>query len=289
MRPRTLCILPLMLSSVIAMLVNISMVVHILTRKKRRRDAVGWLITLIGISNIFSAMSYPMKAVTSRVVPHNSMVWATTTIMTVAMLAQIGFNIALAFERLQAAMKPLQYHIAANRRSLERRLTILVASVSMILAVASSTIGAVMNEDKVVFTTLSTSHIVRYILLTCIYYRLFMKMKMQNGVLSRMGRQTRSTCLSVRRGIFEERRNRQLSQYKNLFIGITTSYFILTLPMVVVLLVIKEMQSCDENGAALIAAVASLTLANFNMVFDASWYFYIVKRSSRLEPTAHGY
>ena len=271
----TYCFVSIASVSILTAAPNIYMVIQIYKNENQSFGA-GRMFTLIGVSNIACAFIMFIRVVLTANTPFPILsFFATCTI--VSFLHQLGFNVSLAYERLQVVKNGLAYHTSDAKKKLERKLSICVVISSTIIGVSSSTLRYTMGNMTFQLIPIATTRILGYITLCVIYIKLYFAIKAQNRTVAPTT--VEQGLPSIRNNDVIARRQKRLKHKKMFFIGITSSFFISNLTTMIIFLAIDKTTPCHTIEGILSTTSASLSL--LGMAFDPVWYFYMKRRSER--------
>ena len=238
----------------------------------------GLMFKLIGISNVACSIFVCFQAVMTDLTTSTVLVGINSFATIASFLLQLGFNVSLAFERLQVIRYPMKYHTAEAKRGLEKMLCLIVLVLSLILGASCSALRFILNNILITSISLAASRIAGYIILCILYCILYSVMKAHNQAIANTSAEQCKTSTSNREAIIKRRK--QLEHSKKFFIGITSSFFILNLPAMAIFFITDEYPSCNTVKGILCSVSIGLSL--FNMMFDSAWYFYMHRRSTRV-------
>ena len=270
------CFLVMSCFSMLVPLSNIYMVVHI-SRANNPSFGAGLLFKLIGLSNsvcgvVLTITTYMKMNKSILVFPYIQ------AILMVSFLFQLGFNISLAFERLQVVKHGIEYFTSQAKRRLEKKLTLCVISLSMLIGILCFSLRAIFNNLKFLLIPFAVSRILGYSMLCMLYTKLFFAMRSQNQAIAPTNPQhgepsiTNNEMITIRR--------KRLHHSKMFFIGIASSFLVCYLPIMLVTTIESELPACNSVNGILVTTALCFSFAG--MVFDSIWYFYMNRRSRRL-------
>lgn len=271
------CFVPVLCAAILVIISNLSMVIHIFKANYQSKFA-GFLFKFIGISNVASSVCMCAQAVLKQPRAPLPLKFIITTATMVSLLLQLGFNVSLAFERHQVIANAAKYHSINAKKHLGKKLSLVVFAVSMGLGIFFTTLKFHFKSILFLFIPVGVSRIIGYIILCVLYTKLYFAIKSSNKVLTNSSAEQGepSTCSNA----VIKRRKRQLEHSKKFFIGITSTFLVLNLPVTVAFFSIKdESLSCISKGG--IISLISIALSQFNMAFDTFWYFYMIWHSTR--------
>ena len=271
------CFIAVSFFSILATISNIYMVKHIFSSNIQSFGA-GFTFKFIGIANAVCAISISIHKLED--VKELLPVFVTASIAVVlSHNCQLGFNISLAYERLRIIKHANKYHTKESKKRLEKKLMLCVTSLSVLLAVLSSTLRFIWDKAMYLLIPLAVSRILGYIILCILYIKVYYAMKSQDLTIAPdSARQGEPSTSSNEMNI---KRRERLQHSKMFFIGITTSFLICNLPNMIVLFFVDNLPLCNTLKGALVTA--SICLSSCGMVFDALWYFYMDRRSKRMQ------
>ena len=268
------CSLSIAIISILTAAPNIYMVMQIY-KDENQSIGAGRMFTLIGVSNVACALSTTIHMFMTVNTPF-PVICLVSTCTTIFFLQQLGFNVSLAYERLQVLKKGLSYHTSDAKRELERKLSIRVFISSMILGIISSTLRFTLGNMMFKSIPLATARILCYIALCVIYVKLYFAIKSHNNKIATSTKQGEPSAVDNK---IIERRQKDLNHAKMFFTGITSSFFISNLPTMIIFLTVDHAPVCNTVEGILVTT--SINLSLIGMAFDAAWYFYMKRRSKR--------
>ena len=189
----------------------------------------------------------------------------------------LALNVAIAYNRFCAVSEPKRYSEEKERSRLQKRLIAIVVVTSIVSGVATWVVTGVVQRRMVRNWIEAASRFVAYALLCIIYVKIFRKVKAHN----------QSVASTVSAGNEEGRQKRDSDKIHEkylmkLFLGITVSFFIFNLPIMIIAPQFNEMTGCEAiQGKLLIAAVTFVVLG---MTFDPLWYFLLWRRIKKRQP-----
>ena len=269
------CSLSIAAISILTAAPNIYMVTQIYKNEDQSIGA-GRMFTLIGVSNVACALVMCIQAFMTVNTPFPVICFVSTCTI-VSFLHQLGFNVSMAYERLQVVKNGLAYHTSDAKKQLERKLSIRVFVLSMLIGILSSTLRFTLGNVIFLAIPLATTRILGYIALCIIYVKLYFAIKAQNRTIAPTT--VEQGPPSIRNNDVIARRQKRLKHTKMFFIGITSSFFISNLTTMITFLAIDKTPVC--NSVEGIVSTISVSLLLFGMAFDPMWYFYMKRRSTR--------
>ena len=269
------CSLSIAVIAILTAAPNIYMVMQIYKDEDQSIGA-GRMFTLIGMSNVACALitSIHMFMVVN---PPFAVIWFIAACTIASFLNQLGFNVSLAYTRLQVIKHGFAYHTSDAKKQLERKLSICVFILSMIIGILSSTLRFTLGNVMFLAIPMATTRILGYIALCVIYIKLYFAIKSQNQFIAPSSAEQGQPSTVVNEII--TRREKRQSLAKMFFIGITSSFFISNLPTIITFLAIRKTPLCNTLEG--IVSTTSLNLSLVGMAFDAAWYFYMKRRFAR--------
>ena len=272
------CTIPMLILLILAGSSNVSMVVHIIKFGNSSHGA-GCIFMLIGVSNATVSIFVCVQSIFRKMTVPAPATWFVSIVLTIAFILQMSFNVVLAVERLEVVSKPLKYRTQNAKKSLERKLCLVVVILSIIVGGTVSSLRLIFDNYLIMSASLSASRIIGYITLSVIYCKLYFAMKSQNSTVGEG--QVEQGGLSASNNHIIARRRERLEHSRRFFIGITMSFFVLNLPIMVTFLTTKERPHCTSTMG--IISNVSVMFSNLNMVFDTIWYFYMNRRAKHLQ------
>ena len=230
------CSMSVAVISILTAVPNIYMLVQIY-RNPNTSIGAGRMFTLIGVSNVACALLISIHKFMI-VTTSSPILWFVATCSVASSLLQLGFNVSLAYERFQVFKHGLAYHTSDARRELERKLSICVVISSMIIGISSSTLRFTLGNVMFLAIPMATTRILGYIALCVIYVKLYVTIKSQNQAITAITtEQGQSSIISTR---IVKLRQKRLKHAKMFFIGITSSFCISNLPIMIIFLTINK-------------------------------------------------
>ena len=270
------CFIVMSCFSMLVLLSNIYMVVHI-SRANNPSFGAGLLFKLIGLSN--SACGIVLTINTYLNIHKSILVFPyIQAVLVVSFLFQLGFNVSLAFERLQVVKHGIEYHTSAAKRRLEKKLAICVVSLSLLIAILCFSLRVIFNNLKFLLIPFAVSRILGCSMLCMFYVKLFFAMRSQNQAIAPSNPQHGEPSITNNEMI--KRRRKGLQNSKMFFIGITSSFLVCYLPIMLVTIILGDLPDCNSVNGILVTTAVCFSLAG--MVFDSIWYFYMNRRSRRV-------
>ena len=233
----------------------------------------------IGMCNVSFGIFAFIYSIVETVSAPLSIQWFTSTATVVSNFLHLGFNVSLAFERLQVIKHPMEYISVGAKNKLEKKLLLIVITSSLIIGFSCSTLRYVFSNVLIQSIPVAASRIIAYITLCVLYVKLYFAMKEHNQAVRPQSNETEQPTNNNNNEMIA-RRKKQLEHAKRFFIGITSSYFVLNLPTMIMFFLIEESPVCNTIKGILFTASNALSL--FNMLFDTMWYFYMDRRAKRL-------
>ena len=271
-----ICIYPLIITVILVIITNVLMVVHIFKANNSSLGA-GFTFKLIGISNVACGIFTCIHGLVTRLAATTFPVWINSFCTITSFLLQLGFNVSLAFQRLQVIRNPVRYHSKEAKKSLEKKLCLIVFVVSLILGASCTALRFLFDNILIMTILLAASRAIGYFIMCILYCKLYFAMKSHNQVMAeRSGEQGEASTSNSE--VIRKRRE-QLEHSKKFFIGITSSFFVLNLPTMGTFVTTDEYPTCSTIQGAL--SIASLGFSFINMIFDSAWYYYMHRRSTR--------
>ena len=252
------------------------MVIRIFKAKNSSFGA-GLMFKLIGISNVACCICLSIRWVPKSTSMPHPLLWILLAATMTAYFLQLGFNVSLAALRYQVVTNAIGYFSSEARRRLEKKVSLAVIAVSVLLGVFCTTMRYVLNNLWFLSIPLAISRIIGYIILSVLYIKLYFAMKSNAESVSAdsvEGDQP-TTC---NQSLVKIRR-KQLEHSKKFFFGITSSFFVLNLPTMALFFITNQFPNCTAWKGIL--SQIAIGLSCFNMMFDSVWYFYMDRQSTR--------
>ena len=270
------CILPIAILISLVIVANLIMIRHIYKSNNASHGA-GFMFKFVGISNVAFAIFTLIHSIVRTVVISVPIEWLASTAAVVSNFLHLGFNVSLAYERLQVIKHPMEYFSAEVKKKLEKKLLLIVCMSSMIIGCSCITLRYIFKNIMFQHIPLAASRIITYVTLCVLYTKLYYAMKEQNQAVAPQPNETEQPANSNNEMI--ARRKKQLEHSKRFFLGITSSFFVSNLPFMMTLFFIEEWPACNTIKGIFFAISGALSL--FNMLFDTIWYFYMDRRARK--------
>ena len=271
------CVVPFAILTLLVIISNLIMIRHIY-KANAASQGPGFMFKHIGMCNVSFGVFAFIHSIVQRVSAPLPIRWFTSTATVVSSFLHLGVNVSLAFERLQVIKHPMEYFSAGAKKKLEKKLSLIVFTSSLIIGSSCSTLGYIFKNISFHSIPLAGSRIIAYITLCVLYFKLYFAIKEQNQAVEPQSNETEQPTNNNNEMI--TRRKKQLEHAKRFFIGITSSYFALNLPTMIIFFFIEEWLVCNTIKGILFNISNALSL--FNMLFDTIWYFYMDRRAKRL-------
>lgn len=268
------CTIPQLSAALPATASNVIMVTYIYKYGNQSYGA-GYLFTLIGVSNILFCTFMSIEIASDHGQPSRTLKWFQLNSTMISFCLQLGFNIALAFERQQVTSKPLQYHTTDAKKQLERKLCLVVVILSLIIGFLSTTMAFLFNIAMILYIPVAVTRIAGYVILCVLCFKQFRSIEKNEAAIVETLENAEQTTTTNKEIIMQ--RKRKLVHTRKFLIGITTSYLLFNLPTMITFLAVDATKPCDSVKG--IASSVSSTFSFLNCVFDTVWYFYMDRRS----------
>ena len=266
------CMSPLMVLSGLAILLNLVMTVH-LYQAENPCVGVGLLFKLIGICNVACGVFISFRVVLKAVSTPLPLKWFVSAALMTSLCLQLCINVSLAFARLQVVKDPMTYRTREAKKSLEKKLSIAASLLSLIIGTSCSAMRFYFKKPAFNVIPLAVLRIIAYLSLCILYCKLYFSMKRQAQAIepniNEPGQRSSNEVV--------KRRRKQLKHKRKFFIGITSSFFVLNLPSIIVYFTTDELPPCTSVQRMIY--IVPIGLSFFNMIFDVLWYVYMYKRS----------
>ena len=272
------CTSPIAILIILVIISSIVMIRHIYKADNASHGA-GAMFRYIGMCNVSLCIFAPIYSIVEKAHAPNSIQWFASTASVIANFLHLGFNVSLAYERLQVIKHPMEYFSAEVKKKLERKLSLIVITSSLIIGFSCSTLRFIFKNISFKFIPLAASRILAYITLCVLYFKLYVAIKEQNQEVAPQSNETGQPTNNNNNNEMMARRKKQLEHAKRFFIGITSSYFVLNLPTMITFFLVEEWPVCNTIKGILFTTSNAFLL--FNMLFDTMWYFYMDRRARR--------
>ena len=237
----------------------------------------GFMFKFVGMSNVAFLIFTLIHSIVRTVVVSVPIEWFASTASVVSNFLHLGFNVSLAYERLQVIKHPMEYFSAEVKKRLEKKLLKIVCMSSLIIGLSCSTLRYIFKNIMFQYIPLAASRSITYVTLCVLYTKLYYAMKEQNQAVKPNSNETEQPANSNNE--MTVRRKKQLEHAKRFFTGITCSFFALNLPITMTLFFIEEWPACNTIKGIFFTTSGALSF--FNMLFDTIWYFYMDRRARK--------
>ena len=260
----------------IGFIANLAMLIQVF-RKWKTSGKGFFLYGCLSMCNLLSTLALLITPIAMRVDEGKinlSTILSASIVRFSTVCLNCGFNLAIAYSRMCVVTQPFKYSNPTALWRLSRRtaLTVVVVTIVSVVPVALGT--AISKMLTINIWALTIVLIITSILLCSFYWKLLRAYRKRNKEMIRV------LDVRVNKNIIENR-ERQERYLRRLFIGITTSFFVLNLPVMIVTKVssIYEVSLCDSTEGKL--KLFAYTCVIINMVFDPLWFSYILWRMKR--------
>ena len=263
--------------AIIAVSTNAAMVIHI-CKCGSSTNRANYMFKLIAVSNATYSICLCIQAALTKADVPLALVCFISTLTITSFHLQFGFNVSLALERYLFIANAVKYHSEEAKKRLEKRLSIVVFTLSFIIGINFSMLRFLLKNILFLTIPMAVSRIIGNISLCILYFKLYVAMKSQNQSI--VGISPEQGAPPISNNEMMARRMKHVEHSKRFFIGITSTFFVLNLPMMILFFITSDSLPCNTMRGIL--ALLCVCLSLFNMVFDSIWYFYMNRRSKRL-------
>ena len=270
------CIILIPSLSTVAVVANVSMVIHIF-KANNASFQVHLIFKLLGLSNVSCGICLILQWIANASSMSILIVWILSAALAISFFLQMAFNVSLAFVRYQFVINALDYFTSQSKRRLEKKLSIAVFTSALVLGIICAIMRILINNIQLIAIPIAISRTIGYILLCIFYIKLYFAMKSQNQAV--VARSAGEGQPKTNNHEVIAKRKKNLQHAKKFFTGIITSFFVLNIPSIIALFMATQFPNC-KTWQGLFHAI-SIGLTCVNMVFDSIWYFYMERRSRR--------
>ena len=260
--------------SIISIVANIAMITHKMTRGKITNNN-QLLFTGIGISNVllsvyflsrsFVNLSDSKTKVTVR--PVHSVAYSFSLGLS---CLHLFMNLAMQFNRYYVTLRPLKYSNKQEKVQLQRRLLLIVFLSSLAISLINGYILTITHSYRFFNWAMTASRFFTHIFLCVMFVKIFKKVKAQ----SKSCREEEADKEFVKAGSDSSSRIKDRDKYlRRLFTGISISFFIFNLPIMIAAPFHDTTTNCGTLKGRLMIVV--VTISTLGLVFDPLWYFYL--------------
>ena len=272
-----MCRIPVLIGSFLAIVSNVIMVRSIHANKKHHKSFY-FIIVCLGLSNIVLSILLIIRGIYENYFEDTNVALEVTTLSaaTSSYFMQLGANHSLALDRYIAISQPLRYRLSSWLRSTKKFLAceLIIIAVCSIIMVCICIIQY--QKQSYLYHALGLIRLVGCLSIIVIYYKIVRSFK-----ASRLRVANQSSITEVRASTVPQNvRDKQETHLIIMSIGVTGSFIMFTLPIILYNSFLKFGKDCNTvEGKAL---VASVTIMDLNLIFDPVWYFYMESRKRQL-------
>ena len=276
------CAIHIAVLDIVSVIANFSMIIHIWRTRNNARK-VDFLFAALGLSNFALSVFIIFRVVVTSLLTFNDT--RTSTIEAfiyglygVLSTQNLSLNAGIAYSRFCSVSQPMRYSTGQERSRLQKKLLLIITVISTVFGVAIGLATGIAQSRVVRNWIEASSRFLTYILLCMIYGKIFWKVKVHNQSMINPT------------GIGSEEENSTFRQAKlnheryltRLFLGITISFFVFNLPMMIIGTIIPSVHGCDTVEGKLLTFAVTFVITG--MVFDPFWYFFLWRRIRMSQP-----
>ena len=273
----TRCAFHLPIMSAAALFLNLAMLVQVIRRRKKD-GGYSLLYGCLSASNLLWILAaFLSPAVSERdtqgMNDFNLLLY-TVTLRSVKVCSNCGFNLAIAYCKMCVVTQPFKYFnaMALKRLSKKAALTVVVATAVISLLVTFGT--ALSKKLNIVIWAVTIVLIVTSISLCFVYGKLFVENRKKNNEM------IQEFDVQEDRDIIMKRKSHE-RYLRRLFIGITSNFFVLNLPAIVITKISSPLEFSPCNSTEGSLKVFMFTCSMLDMLFDPFWFFYMLWRMTK--------
>ena len=276
------CAIHLPVIDIASTIANLAMVFHIWKNRKTSKK-IDLLFAALGLSNFSFTIYMIVRFVTVRLIAFNdtktSLFEAVSFgLYTILSDLHLSLNVAIAYSRFCAVAQPRKYSEEKERSRLLKRLIAITVVGSLTLGMANGIVLGFVQIRLVRNWIEAASRFITYVLLCIIYVKIFRKVKAHNQSVANAV----STEGQVETNSISERHQNHEKYLMKLFLGITISFLVFNLPIMIIGPLTPIATGCDLMEGKLITS--AFTFFIVGKAFDPMWYFFLWKRSNRRQP-----
>lgn len=274
-----LCFTPIILACTLAAGLNIAMLKSI-SHMNRKHWSTHFIFTSTGISNLSVCLLLVVRsasnAYTSEIPTLEAIVLSAVVS---SYFSQFGINVALAYDRYVAVRQPLKYRSGLWLKTLKKLFAAGLAVIIIISLVLSFVCTLQFKQKSYLLYIVGVSRLAGCLIFVVIYSKVYKSFKASRLRTTHVSRSAKPECSAVAQNI----RARMESHLLKICIGVSGSYILLNLPMMIYDSFVSFSDNCETvEGEALVAVV---TLMNINMVLDPCWFFFMARRDKCVPQT----
>ena len=279
---RVACALHLPVIDIASTIANLAMVVHIWKNRKTSKK-IDMFFAALGLSNFSLTIYMIVRFVTVRLIAFNdtrTSLFETVSfgLYTILSDLHLSLNVAIAYSRFCAVAQPRKYSEEKERSRLLKRLIAITVVGSVTLGIANGIVLGFVRIRLVRNWIEAASRFITYVLLCIIYVKIFRKVKAHNQSVANAV----STEGQVENNSISERHQNHEKYLMKLFLGITISFLVFNLPIMIIGPLTPVPADCESMEGKLITS--AFTFFIVGKAFDPMWYFFLWKRSNRRQP-----
>ena len=276
---RSTCSTHLGVIDVVSTIANLAMVVHIWKNRKTSKKT-DMLFAALGLSNVSLTVFMIFRVFKVSLIALND---TKTSLLdavffglyTILSDLNLSLNVAIAYSRFCAVAQPRKYSEDEERSRLQRRLIAITVVGSLALGIANGVVLGFVRIRLVRNWIEAVSRFITYVLLCIIYVKIFRKIKAHNQSVANAV----STEGQVENSSISKRHENHEKYLMKLFLGITISFLVFNLPIMIIGPLTPIATGCDLMEGKL--HTSALTFFIVGKAFDPMWYFFLWKRSNR--------
>ena len=278
----TACAIHLGVIDIASTIANLAMVVHIWKNRKTSKK-IDVLFAALGLSNFSFTVFMIVRLFKVSLIAFND----TRTslfdavffgLYTILSDLNLSLNVAIAYSRFCAVAQPRKYSEDEERSRLQRRLIAITVVGSLALGIANGVVLGFVGIRLVRNWIEAASRFITYVLLCIIYVKIFRKIKAHNQSVANAV----STEGQVENNSISERHQNHEKYLMKLFLGITISFLVFNLPIMIIGPLTPIATGCDLMEGKMLTS--ALTFFIVGKAFDPIWYFFLWRRSNRRQP-----
>ena len=232
--------------AVIEVASTIAMVVHI-WRKRKTSKKTDSLFAALGLSNFslsaFTIFRSFMLSLTTLNDTRTSLLDAVLFGLHATLSnINLSLNVAIAYSRFCAVAEPMKYSEKKERSKLQRRLIAIIVVGSLALGIATGVALGFVRIRLVRNWIEAVSRFITYVLLCILYVKIFRAIKVHNqSVINAV-----STGGQMENNSIYERHQNHEKYLMKLFLGITISFLVFNLPIMIIGPLISVVTGCES-------------------------------------------
>ena len=265
-----LCIAPIIILGLIAILLNTIMVVAAFQRKSFNRS-INIVFAYIGLSNLLMSIALIVRGATVNIhYQPNLLEPFVVSIVCSFSIMQLTANLEMAWNRFIAVVHPLEFRTTNRSKTVRRIIT--GCLFSFVFGFTTSFPSALFGYPRLTSLVIAAARTLVLIFLSILYYKIIKKSRLNSQTVAANRERVRQNVPSI-----HERRIQADRKLLRICLAIPTTYFVLNLPAIIYMSIYEVGAPCETVKGKLIVFLMSLTFGN--LIIDPILYFCTTKKT----------